>query len=484
MAVVILKKDKNSSNLGDVSIQQVCLNAYNDDDDGHDDDDDDVGVNSGGITLVTRGMSGARRIEQNRPTTFTNSEQSNSSLCGSRYAQWNNDCKNFDGESSEILVTMWNNSKRKRSNFLINLFQIILSLLILFKVTDCDDRWYTEKQRYDGWYNNLAHPDWGSVGSRLIRKIPADYYDGVYMMAGQNRASARKLSDLFMQGDDGIASINNKTALFAFFGQLVTSEIILASENGCPIEFHKIEVDKCDKIFDKNCQGNKHIPFLRADYDRRTGHSPNSPREQINQVTSWIDGSFVYSSSEAWTNTMRSFKNGSLVTEETGQFPVRNTMRAPLFNQAIPSVMRMLSPERLYLLGDPRTNQHPALLTFGILFYRWHNVIAARVQQENPYMSDEEIFQRTRRIVVGTIQNIVMYEYLPILLDELLPKYTNYKPDLHPGISHIFQSAAFRFGHTLVPSGIYRRDDKCNFRITRTGKPAIRLCSTWWDSDV
>lgn len=21
-----------------------------------------------------------------------------------------------------------------------------------------------EKQRYDGWYNNLAHPDWGSVG--------------------------------------------------------------------------------------------------------------------------------------------------------------------------------------------------------------------------------------------------------------------------------------------------------------------------------
>ncbi|KAK0174536.1 hypothetical protein PV327_010296 [Microctonus hyperodae] len=379
---------------------------------------------------------------------------------------------------------MWSNSKiKKHSNFLINLFQIISSLFILLKVTDCDDRWYTEKQRYDGWYNNLAHPDWGSVGSRLIRKIPADYYDGVYMMAGQNRASARKLSDLFMQGDDGIASINNKTALFAFFGQLVTSEIILASENGCPIEFHKIEVDKCDKIFDKNCQGNKHIPFLRADYDRRTGHSPNSPREQINQVTSWIDGSFVYSSSEAWTNTMRSFKNGSLVTEETGQFPVRNTMRAPLFNQAIPSVMRMLSPERLYLLGDPRTNQHPALLTFGILFYRWHNVIAARVQQENPYMSDEEIFQRTRRIVVGTIQNIVMYEYLPILLDELLPKYTNYKPDLHPGISHVFQSAAFRFGHTLVPSGIYRRDDKCNFRITRTGKPAIRLCSTWWDSD-
>lgn len=71
-------------------------------------------------------------------------------------------------------------------------------------------------------------------------------------------------------------------------------------------------------------------------------------RLQINKVTSWIDGSFVYSSSEAWANTMRTFKNGSLLMEQTRQFPVRNTMRAPLFNHAVPHVMRMLSPERLY----------------------------------------------------------------------------------------------------------------------------------------
>lgn len=64
-------------------------------------------------------------------------------------------------------------------------------------------------------------------------------------------------------------------------GQLVTSEIIMASENGCPIEFHRIDVDKCDPVFDKECQGNKYIPFLRADYDRQTGRSPNSPREQV-----------------------------------------------------------------------------------------------------------------------------------------------------------------------------------------------------------
>lgn len=137
------------------------------------------------------------------------------------------------------------------------------------------------KQRYDGFYNNLAHPDWGAIDSRLIRKVPAAYSDGVYAMAGQDRPSPRKLSDLFMQGDDGLPSVKNRTALFAFFGQLVTSEIIMASESGCPIEFHRIDVDKCDPVFDKECQGNKYIPFLRADYDRQTGRSPNSPREQV-----------------------------------------------------------------------------------------------------------------------------------------------------------------------------------------------------------
>ena len=27
-----------------------------------------------------------------------------------------------------------------------------------------DDRYVYEKQRYDGWFNNMAHPEWGSIG--------------------------------------------------------------------------------------------------------------------------------------------------------------------------------------------------------------------------------------------------------------------------------------------------------------------------------
>lgn len=64
-------------------------------------------------------------------------------------------------------------------------------------------------------------------------------------------------------------------------GQVVSSEVVMASESGCPIEVHNIEIEKCDEMYDKECEGGKSIPFHRAGYDRKTGQSPNSPREQV-----------------------------------------------------------------------------------------------------------------------------------------------------------------------------------------------------------
>ena len=64
-------------------------------------------------------------------------------------------------------------------------------------------------------------------------------------------------------------------------GQVVTNEIVMASESGCPIEMHRIEIEKCDEMYDKDCRGDRYIPFHRAAYDRSTGQSPNAPREQV-----------------------------------------------------------------------------------------------------------------------------------------------------------------------------------------------------------
>ena len=57
-----------------------------------------------------------------------------------------------------------------------------------------------------------------------------------------------------------------------------------------------------------------------------------------------------------------------------------------------------------------RINQNPALLTFGILFYRWHNVLAFELQLKHPAWEDEELFQAARRLNIATLQNIIAYE--------------------------------------------------------------------------
>ena len=44
---------------------------------------------------------------------------------------------------------------------------------------------------------------------------------------------------------------------------------------------HQIEIEKCDEMYDADCKGGAVMPFHRARYDKSTGQSPNSPREQV-----------------------------------------------------------------------------------------------------------------------------------------------------------------------------------------------------------
>ena len=63
------------------------------------------------------------------------------------------------------------------------------------------------------------------------------------------------------------------------------------------------------------------------------------------------------------------------------------------------------------VLGDPRTNQNPAFLALGIVFYRWHNFQAAQVQSLHPDWEDEDVFQAARRRVIATMQVCSTYIY-------------------------------------------------------------------------
>lgn len=106
-------------------------------------------------------------------------------------------------------------------------------------------------------------------------------------------------------------------------------------------------------------------------------------------------------------------------------------------------------------MGNPRGNENPYLLTFGVIWFRWHNFLAKCLAKRNRDWSNERIFNEARKWVIASQQQIIFYEWLPEFLHDSMNEstYKAYNPTIDPQIEQLFQSAAFRFGHTLVPSG-------------------------------
>uniref|UniRef100_A0A7I4YBG0 NAD(P)H oxidase (H(2)O(2)-forming) n=1 Tax=Haemonchus contortus TaxID=6289 RepID=A0A7I4YBG0_HAECO len=271
--------------------------------------------------------------------------------------------------------------------------------------------------------------------------------------------------------------------MFAFFYEMVMYEIAASTQTGCPIEIIKIPVSVGDPAFDVNGTVSG-IPFTRAKYDKSTGKGFDCPREQLNERTAWIDGSFVYSVVEAWVASMRSFENGTFKEGFEKGYPPLNEANIPLSNPPPPQAHRFLSSNRLFLLGDSRVNENPGLLSIGIILYRWHNILAKRLQRDHPRWTDEELFQGARRRVIATIQKIIYYDFLPVLINEDVKPYEGYKPHVPPGVSHAFSTVASRFAYTIIPPAMILRKkaEACEFREKVGDFPAVRLCQNWWNA--
>ena len=129
----------------------------------------------------------------------------------------------------------------------------------------------------------------------------------------------------------------------------------------------------------------------------------------------------------------------------------------------------------------------------GVFWFRVHNWWARRLQNyyytnmgnrnifpdpeeaAEEWENDEWLFNRARQFTIATHQHIVYDEWLPLFLFSKFqgnasafpyksnPGYSlyfgrsGYNPAINPQVAHIFQSAAMRFGHTMVTPGIWRR---------------------------
>ncbi|XP_064192034.1 dual oxidase 1-like [Anguilla rostrata] len=343
-----------------------------------------------------------------------------------------------------------------------------------------------EVQRYDGWYNNLAHHSRGAAGSPLIRLLPAKYSDGVYQPL-QELPNPRNISNIAMRGPSGLPSTRNQTVLSVFFGYHVVNEIVDSRLPACPPEFMHISVPQGDPVFDPNNTGKTMLPFQRGKWAKDTSQSPNNPRTQVNHVTAWMDGSSIYGSSNSWCDALRSFSGGLLASGSDRNFPKRTSNPYFMWTNVDPSTGQH-GREGLYEFGNSRGNENVFTVAEGIIWFRYHNYLASKLQEQQKTWSDEELFQAARKRVVATFQNIAFYEWLPLYLgNQTVPQYPGYQKHTDPGISPEFQAAAMRFGSTMVPPGVYMRNRTCHYRdiinFDNSTSSAMRVCNSFWNRE-
>ncbi|WAR00874.1 DUOX2-like protein [Mya arenaria] len=312
----------------------------------------------------------------------------------------------------------------------------------------------------------------------------------------------------YVRFDSYVATTNQLVRLCS--GQQVVEEILDAQRPGCPREFFNIPVKhNVTPTYDPERKGDVEMPVLRSRYDQRTGLSPNNPRQQLNEITPFIDGTLMYGPGKAWTDAIRELSEefpGRLKALDPranikDSFPALNDIRLPMANPPPPREHELKPIKRFWLLGNPRGNENPFLLAFGILWFRYHNFLADEIHAANRSLNDEQVFNLARKKVIAVHQNIVLNHWLPAWLQldadghkYAIPDYDmsdrkyRYDPNIHPGISQEFQSAAFRFGHTLVTPGTWIRDGTCKFEKLNVnmGKGsgtahALRLCNAYWN---
>ena len=301
----------------------------------------------------------------------------------------------------------------------------------------------------DGTGNNVQNAEFGSTFEHLLRLAPAAYSDGISSLAGENRKSAREISNIVIAQETSMPNSSGLSDYLWQWGQFLDHDIDL-TEGVDPPEAANITVPEGDPFFDPTGSGTVEIAFNRSIYDLNTGTDFNNPREQENEITAWIDASNVYGSDDIRATALRSLDGtGRLKTSAGNLLPFNTDGLANAGGD---------SPE-LFIAGDPRANEQIGLTTMHTLFVREHNRLADEIRAADPTLDGDTVYEQARAIVGAQMQVITYEEFLPVLIGRgSMPRYRGYFPDINPGIANEFSTAAYRFGHSTLSEQIMRLD--------------------------
>ncbi|MEL4896732.1 peroxidase family protein [Crocosphaera sp. Alani8] len=334
----------------------------------------------------------------------------------------------------------------------------------------------TTFRTFNGLDNNLTNPEYGEEGIQLLRLSPSAYEDGYSQPRGGGintpftLPSPRAISNAI--ADQGEVSILNSFDLSDWFwqwGQFLDHDIDL-TEAGSLGETFNIPVPVGDPDFDPFGTGTQVIPLTRSIFDPTTGFDPGdgsaNPREQINEITAFIDGSMVYGSNATTAAALRA-------NDGTGK------MATSIADNG--EVLLTTDADGNFMAGDIRVNEQFGLISVHTLFVREHNRLADelgdildkgsgkkfrrlnRLFEESELSRGDFVYESARRLVGAKIQNITYKEFLPLLLDDnVIPEYQGYDDTVNPGIFTEFSTGLFRFGHTMLSPQLLKVDGDGN----------------------
>ena len=300
----------------------------------------------------------------------------------------------------------------------------------------------------DGSLNNIRDPEMGKAHTPLIRITDQAYADGVSAMAGADRPSPRIISNAVLAQDKLEFADNYASDFLWQWGQFLDHDLDL-TEGTFPPENANIPIPTGDEFFDPNNNGDKFLEFNRSIYT-----TENNIRQQLNEITAWIDASNVYGSDDERAMALRR-------NDGSGKLKTSKGRRLPFNVDGLPNAGG--PSDTLFLAGDVRANEQIGLTAMHTLFVREHNRLAKKIARKHPWYSDEQIYQAARRIVAAQMQVITYKEFLPVLLGKnAIPRYRGYNPKVDARITNEFSTAAYRLGHSLLSPNIKRIYKKRN----------------------
>jgi hypothetical protein len=304
-----------------------------------------------------------------------------------------------------------------------------------------------EARSLDGSGNDPGHPSWGEAGSQYPRVAAPNYADGLSEMV--SGPSPRYISNrVFNDEGQNLFSENDVSQWGWVWGQFVDHDIGLRDE--APGESVPIPFDPHDPLEAfANDLGAMSFARTRA----ATGTGVTSPRQQINTVSSYLDGSVVYGIDAARLEWLREGPvDGELANKAAslllpgGYLPRADARGNPATAPPVDLFGGLVAtPEVARIAGDVRANENIALLAVQTLFAREHDRLVAALPSS---LSEEKKFQIARRVVGAEIQFITYTEFLPALGVVLNP-YHGYDPAVDAGVSNEFATAGYR-GHSMV----------------------------------